>query len=187
MPDNDQHDTEAAPTAAAERADETTDLPPATRADDEQAHRGSPLVWSALVALVVGIAGALIFLGTTYLGSGSPKPVEPSAKPSTSAPVAAPPPATVTVTPPPTVTVTAEPSCGLPLYAEVRAHAGHFIHTIFVGGMAPRSYPWCVARTCPCHPLLPAICRSRWIASTHLGKLDQQWNAAEMEKNVRGL
>jgi hypothetical protein len=69
------------------------------------------VVWSALVALLVVIAGALIFLATTLFGSGSPKPVEPKAQPTTTVPVAAPPPPppTVTVTPPPTVTVTAEP------------------------------------------------------------------------------
>jgi len=89
-------DTEQAPTAAAES--ETTELPPAQAVELAQAwsvddgsdydttkveppHRGNPLVWSALTALVVAIAGALIFLGTTYFGSHDSKPVEHSAKP----------------------------------------------------------------------------------------------------------
>jgi hypothetical protein len=115
-------DTEQAPTAAAEQAETTTEMPEASHAaatpeawslddttDLDSPPRHSRLVWSGLVALVVALAGALIFFGTTLFGSGSPKPVEPSAKPapSTTLPVAAPP-ATVTVTPPPTLTVTAE-------------------------------------------------------------------------------
>lgn len=75
--------------------DDTTEVEPP--------HRGSPLVWSALIALVVAIAGALIFLGTTYFGSHDSKPVVPAAQPTSSTvPIAAPPPA------PSTVTVTAE-------------------------------------------------------------------------------
>lgn len=116
MTDHQDHDTEASPTAAAELADETTELPPATHAapelawssDDDTAevepthHRGSPLVWSALFALVAVIAGALIFLGATYFGSKDSKPVA-SQPTSSTVPVAAPPPA------PSTVTVTADP------------------------------------------------------------------------------
>jgi hypothetical protein len=51
------------------------------------------------VALVVVIAGALIFLATTLFGTGSPKPVEPSAKPSV--PVAPPPPGVIVTAAPP--------------------------------------------------------------------------------------
>jgi hypothetical protein len=119
--DTEHQDTEQAPTAAAEQAETTTEMPEASHAaatpeawslddttDLDSPPRHSRLVWSGLVALVVALAGALIFLGTTLFGSGGPKPVEPSAKPapSTTLPVAAPP-ATVTVTPPPTVTLTA--------------------------------------------------------------------------------
>jgi hypothetical protein len=112
VPDNDQPDTGLAPTEQASA--ETAELPPATDAgpelawsiDDDTAeveqtrHRGGPLVWSALVALVVAIAGALIFLGTTYFGSHDSRRSEPSAKPTPSMPTAA----------PSTVTVTAAPS-----------------------------------------------------------------------------
>jgi hypothetical protein len=114
MPDNDEHDTEQAPTTAADG--ETTELAPAARTaaelawsvDDDTAeveppHRGSILVWSALVALVVVIAGALIFLGITLFGSRHSNPVAPLTQPTSSTvPVAAPLPA------PSTVTVTAE-------------------------------------------------------------------------------
>src|ERR1700722_17273077 len=123
MNEQDSPDTEQAPTAAAEQAPteqasaETTEMPPANHAaatpeawslDDtaevEPPSRTSRLVWSGLAALVVALAGALIFLGATLFSSDQSKPVEPSAKPSAS--VAAPPrPPTVTVTPPPTVTV----------------------------------------------------------------------------------
>jgi hypothetical protein len=126
-----EHDTEAAPTEQASA--ETTELPPANHAaadhvqawslDDtaevEQAPRSSRLVWSGLVALVVVIAGALIFLATTLFGSVSPKPVEPAAQPTTTVPVAAPPPpppVAVTATPPPppvTVTAAAPPAPAL--------------------------------------------------------------------------
>jgi hypothetical protein len=113
MTEHDSPGTEAAPTAAAEPL--TTELPPATHAapelawssDDDTAevepthHRGSPLVWSALFALVAVIAGALIFLGATYFGSKDSKPVA-SQPTSSTVPVAAPPPA------PSTVTVTAQ-------------------------------------------------------------------------------
>jgi Protein of unknown function (DUF732) len=128
MTDHQDHDTEAAPTEQA--SPPTTELPPASHAaaspeawslddtaDLDAPTRHSRLVWSALVALVVAIAGALIFLATTLFGSGSPKPVEPKAQPTTTVPVAAPPPPTVTVTPPPTVTVTAEPPAPPPLSA----------------------------------------------------------------------
>jgi hypothetical protein len=128
MTEHDSPGTEAAPTAAAELADKKTELPPATHASAEQVHAWSldtaeidsepprrGLLFSA--GLVVVIAGALIFLATMLFGSVSPKPVEPSAKPSMSAPVAATPPPTVTVTPPPTVTVTAEPPAPPPLSA----------------------------------------------------------------------
>jgi hypothetical protein len=122
MTEHDAPGTEAAPTAAAELADQTTELPPADHAaatpeawslDDtgevEPPSRTSRLVWSGLVALVVVIAGALIFLGTTYFGSRDPKPVVPSAQPTSSTvPVAAPPPA------PSTVTVTAGPPAAVP-------------------------------------------------------------------------
>ena len=149
MTDHDDHDTEAAPTEQA--SPPTTELPPANHAapelawssDDDTAeveapYRGSPLVWSALVALVVAIVGALIFLGTTLFGSGSPKPVEPSAKPapSTSMPVAGPPPA------PSTVTVTAEappaPSAVTPTtVAELTDADYKFISDLERDGMRP--------------------------------------------------
>jgi Protein of unknown function (DUF732) len=115
--------TESAPTAAAEP---TTEIPPATHAaaelawsvDTEPAEVEPPsttsrLVWSALVALVVALAGALIFLGTTLFGSHDSKPVEQSAKPTTTVQVAAPPPPAVTVTaapPAPSTTVAAAPA-----------------------------------------------------------------------------
>ena len=118
----DEHDTEAAPTEQA--SPPTTELPPANHAaaesvhawssDDtaevEQAPRSSRLVWSGLVALVVVIAGALIFLATTLFGFHNSKHVEPEAQPTTTVPVATPPPPPVTVTatpPPPAGTVTA--------------------------------------------------------------------------------
>jgi hypothetical protein len=129
MTDHQDQDTEAAPTEQA--SPPTTELPPASHAAPELAWsvdhtddldaptRHSRLVWSALVALVVAIAGALIFLATTLFGSGSPKPVEPKAQPTTTVPVSAPPPPppTVTVAPPPTVTVTADPPAPPPLSA----------------------------------------------------------------------
>jgi hypothetical protein len=101
--DDSEHDTELAPTSAAELAEPTTVLPPANHAASPEAWslddtadldaptRHSRLVWSALVALVVAIAGALIFLATTLFGSGSPKPVETKAQPTTTVPVTAPP------------------------------------------------------------------------------------------------
>jgi hypothetical protein len=101
----DNHDTELAPTAAAPTeenssvAEPTTEIPPATHAaaelawslptDDDDTEpaevepRHSRLVWSALVALVAALAGALIFLGTTLFGAGSPKPV--ASQPTTTA------------------------------------------------------------------------------------------------------
>lgn len=129
MTDHQDHDTEAAPTEQA--SPPTTELPPTSHAAaspeawslDDTADLDAPtrlnrLVWSALVALVVAIAGALIFLATTLFGSGSPKPVEPKAQPTTTVPVAAPPPPpTVTVSPPQTVTVTAEQPAPPPLSA----------------------------------------------------------------------
>jgi hypothetical protein len=90
MTDHQDHDTEAAPTAAAELADETTELPPAT-------HAGPELAWSAadddedrpaehkpwprvlvltLIALVGLIALAVIGLGATYFQQITAKPVE---------------------------------------------------------------------------------------------------------------
>ncbi|MGB8208630.1 MAG: DUF732 domain-containing protein [Mycobacterium sp.] len=122
MPDNEQQDTELAPTEQA--STETTELPTATHAaehvqawslaDTAEVDTGSGprgwLVSVGLVGLVVVVAGALIFLATTLFGSRSPKPVEPKAQPTTTVPVAAPPPppaVTATATPPPTVTVTA--------------------------------------------------------------------------------
>jgi hypothetical protein len=133
MPDDDSdHGTEAAPTAA-ELAEPTTELPPASHAaaevvqawslDDtaeiDSAPPRSRFVWAGLVTLVVVIGGALIFLTATLFSSHSSKPVEPKAQPTTTVPVAAPapPPVTVTATPPPTVTVTAEPPAPPPLSA----------------------------------------------------------------------
>lgn len=122
MPDNDQPDTEAAPTT--EASAETTELPPASHAPeqvyawsvDDTAELDSPrrgrLLSAGLVSLVVVIAGALIFFAATLFGFGQSKPVEPSAKPSTIAAPQPPPPPPVTVTaapPPPAVTVTAAP------------------------------------------------------------------------------
>jgi hypothetical protein len=118
MPDNEQQDTELAPTEQA--STETTELPTATHAaehvqawslaDTAEVDTGSGprgwLVSVGLVGLVVVVAGALIFLAITLFGSRSPKPVEPT----TTVPVAAPPPppaVNATATPPPTVTVTA--------------------------------------------------------------------------------
>jgi hypothetical protein len=128
-----EHDTEQAPTAAADLAEQTTELPPASRAvatpeawslDDtdevDSAPPRSRFVWAGLVTLVVLITGALIFLAATLFSSHRPKPVEPKAQPATTVPVAAPspPPAvTVTETPPPTVTVTAEPPAPPPMSA----------------------------------------------------------------------
>ncbi len=98
MTDHQDHDTEAAPTEQA--SPPTTELPPASHAaaspeawslddtaDLDAPTRHSRLVWSALVALVVAIAGALIFLATTLFGSHKSKPVEPKAQPSTIMPV----------------------------------------------------------------------------------------------------
>jgi hypothetical protein len=131
MTDHDDYDTEAAPTEQA--SPPTTELPPASHtaaspeawslddtADLDAPTRHSHLVWSALVALVVAIAVALIFLATTLFGSGSPKPVEPKVQPTTTAPVAAPPPppVTVTATPTPTVTVTAPAPTPVPSTAD---------------------------------------------------------------------
>ena len=112
----DEHDTEPdtdlAPTAAAELAEQTTELPPANHAaatpeawslddtaevDSDSPRRGR-LVSVGLVGLVVVVACALIYFAATLFGSGSSKHVEPSAKPSTTVPVAAPPP---TPAPPP--------------------------------------------------------------------------------------
>jgi Protein of unknown function (DUF732) len=131
MADHQDHDTEAAPTEQA--SPPTTKLPPANHAaatpeawslDDTAEVDSAPprgrLISAGLVALVVVIAGALIFLAATLFGSRAPKPVEPKAQPTTTVPVAAPtpPPAvTVTATPPPTVTVTAEPPAPPPLSA----------------------------------------------------------------------
>ena len=96
-----QPDTEPAPTAAAELAEQTTELPPASHAaasvqlvarytaeiDSDRRAVG----WSGgLVTLVVAIAGALIFLAATLFGSVLSKPVEPKAQPTTTVPVAAP-------------------------------------------------------------------------------------------------
>ena len=133
MPDNDQQDTEQAPTAAAELAEQTTELPPASHtaatpeawslddtAEVDSAPPRSRFVWAGLVTLVVVIAGALIFLAATLFSSHRSKSVEPKAQPTTTVPVAAPPPppaVTVTKTPPPTVTVTAEPPAPPPLSA----------------------------------------------------------------------
>jgi len=116
MTEPDEPDTEQASTT--EASAETTEIPPAARtaaelawsvdddtADVEPPRRSSRLVWSALVALVVVIAGALIFLGITLFGSHHSNPVAPSVQPTSSTvPIAAPssPPA------PSTVTVTAE-------------------------------------------------------------------------------
>jgi hypothetical protein len=111
MTDHQDHDTEAAPTEQA--SPPTTKLPPANHgaatpeawslddtADLDAPTRHSRLVWSALVALVVAIAGALIFLATTFFGSGPSKHDEPEAKPSTTVPVAPPPNVVVTAAPP---------------------------------------------------------------------------------------
>jgi hypothetical protein len=133
MPDDDSdHDTELAPTEQA--SPPTTELPPANHAAAESVHawslddtaevdsalpRRGRLVSVGLVALVVVITGALIYLAATLFGSGSPKHVEPSAKPTMTVPVAAPPPpppVTVTATPPPppvTVTAAAPPPAAL--------------------------------------------------------------------------
>jgi hypothetical protein len=115
MTDHQDHDTEAAPTEQA--SPPTTELPPANHAaatpeawslddtaevDSDSPRRGR-LVSVGLVGLVVVVAGALIYLAATLFGSGSSKHVEPSAKPSTTVPVAAP-------TPPPAVTATAAPA-----------------------------------------------------------------------------
>jgi hypothetical protein len=127
MSDNDEHDTEQAPTAAAEQAEPTTELPPASHAapelawsvDDaaevDSAPPRSRFVWAGLVTLVVMIAGALIFFAATLFGYGHSKHVEPAAQPTTTVPVAAPPlpPVTATATPPPppvTVTAAAPPA-----------------------------------------------------------------------------
>jgi hypothetical protein len=90
----DNHDTELAPTAAAEP--ETTHLPPANHAvatpeawsldDTAEVHSEPPrsrLLSVGLVGLVVVVAGALIFLAATLFGSHHSKPIPPPAKPST--------------------------------------------------------------------------------------------------------
>jgi Protein of unknown function (DUF732) len=113
MTEHDSPDTEQAPTAAAELPEQTTELPPATHAAAEQVYawsiddtaepdsdspRRGRLVSVGLVSLVVVVAGALIYLAATLFGYASSKHVEPSAKLSTTVPVAAPPP---TPAPPP--------------------------------------------------------------------------------------
>jgi Protein of unknown function (DUF732) len=120
MPDNEEPGTEAAPTAAAaaELTEQTTELPPANHpaaspeawslddtAEVDSAPPRGRLISAGLVALVVVVAGALIFLATTLFGFGSPKPVEPKAQPTTTVPVAAPtssPPSTVAAAAPTT-------------------------------------------------------------------------------------
>jgi hypothetical protein len=128
MPDNDQQDTEAAPTT--EASAETTELPPASHAEqayawsiddttelDSEPRRGRWLS-AGLVTLVAVIAGALIYLAATFFGFGESKHVEPSATPSTSVPIAPPPTsATVTVTaapPPPALDFCADLNRQLP-------------------------------------------------------------------------
>ena len=87
MPDNDQPDTEAAPTT--EASTETTELPPASHAEqayawsiddttelDSEPRRGRWLS-AGLVTLVTVIAGALIYLAATLFGFGESKHVEP--------------------------------------------------------------------------------------------------------------
>jgi|GEM_PF-4626517 len=87
-----QDHTEAVPTTSADG--ETVELRPDTQGTHELAwsvddaaevapwRRGSRLVWSALVALVVGITAALVFLGTTYFGNArSSRNIESSNKP----------------------------------------------------------------------------------------------------------
>lgn len=128
MQDNDEHDTEQAPTTAADS--ETTELPPAKAEEMAQAwslddttepDAEPPRRWLSvgLIGLVIVAAGALILLAVTLFRSHSPKSVEPKAQPTTTVPVAAPPPpaVTVTATPPPTVTVTAQPPTPPPLTA----------------------------------------------------------------------
>ena len=124
MPDNDSEpDTDAAPTE--QGSTETTELDSVKDVGQVQAWsvddtnelepdepRRVSLLSVGLVALVVVVAGALVFLATTLFNSHRSKPVEPKPQPTTTAPVAAPPPPalTVTATPPPIVTVTAQPA-----------------------------------------------------------------------------
>jgi hypothetical protein len=94
MPDNDQHDTEQAPTTAADS--ETTELPPAKAAemahawsleetpDHDTSSRRGRFIWAGLVTLVVVVTGALIYLGVTLFGAGQSKHVEKSQEPSAS-------------------------------------------------------------------------------------------------------
>jgi len=123
---NDGHDTEQAPTTAADG--ETTELPPAKAAEVAQAwslddttelDSDLPRRWLSvgLVGLVIFIAGALIFLAVTLFRSHGSKPVEPKTQPTTTVRVPPPPAITVTATPPSTVTVTAEPPAPPPLSA----------------------------------------------------------------------
>ncbi len=144
MTEHDSAGTEAAPTAAAESANETTVIPPATHAasgqaeawslDDtaevEPSRRSNPLVWSALVGLVVVVTGTLIFLCTTLFGSHGSKPVEPSAKSAPSVSTAEPAPSTVTVTaapPPPSAPSAASTTTAV---AVLTATDQHFISVL---------------------------------------------------------
>jgi hypothetical protein len=96
MPDDDSdHDTEQAPTAA-ELAEPTTELPPASHAAeawsrDDTAEVDSELprrwLWVGLVGLVVVVTGVLIFFAATLFSSEESKPVEPKTQPSTTMPV----------------------------------------------------------------------------------------------------
>lgn len=118
-----EHDTEPAPTEAAELAEQTTELPPTNNVaatpeawslDDTAEVEPSPprgrLISAGLVALVVVIAGALIFLATTLFGSRSPKSVEPTAQPTSTVPVAVPPPPPETPPPTPSLAVRCGPA-----------------------------------------------------------------------------
>ena len=135
MSDIDEHDTEQAPTTAADS--ETTELPPAKAAeiahawsldDTNELDSQSPRRWLSvgLVGLIIVAAGALMLLAITLFRSHSPKSVEPKAQPTTTAPstTPAPPAVTVTATPPPTVTLTAEPPAPPPLSATDRVSPG---------------------------------------------------------------
>jgi Protein of unknown function (DUF732) len=115
----DQDNTEAVPTESAES--DTTMLSPTTQsafasaeawslddtAEVESHDRSSRLVWSALVGLVLVVAGALIFLGTKYFNPDRSQPVEPEAKPTPSESPAPPSTVTVTAEPPPAPSVVA--------------------------------------------------------------------------------
>jgi hypothetical protein len=125
MTDNDEHDTEQAPTTAADS--ETTELPPAKAAEiahawslddttepEPRAPRQITLLSLGLIALVLVVAGALVFLTATLFNNHRPKNAESRSQPIATAPVAAPPPpVTVTTTPTP-VTVKAGPSATVP-------------------------------------------------------------------------